>query len=98
MRGTFGIMERTDRRMGTSVRPQKYHSTVAQEQPQPSTVARPLPATPQPSMMTNRKLKATELARPTTMVPRARFGAPHVRMKLFTPMPMHWSRKPEQRI
>ena len=35
---------------------------------------------------------------PITMVPSARFGAPAVRMKLFTPMPMHWNTKPSEMI
>ena len=44
------------------------------------------------------KLKITELTRPITMVPRARLGAPQVRMKLFTPRPMHCRMNPEQMI
>ncbi len=32
------------------------------------------------------------------MVPRARAGAPAVRMKLLTPMPMHWNTKPKHSI
>ena len=32
------------------------------------------------------------------MVTSARLGAPAVRMKLFTPMPMHWKMKPKQMI
>ena len=59
-------------RMGTSLRRQKYCSTAKHEQAQPSTVARALPMTPQPSARTNRALKATEPTRPMTMVPSAR--------------------------
>ena len=85
-------------RMGTSLRRKKYCSTAKHEQAQPSTVARALPITPQPSARTNRALKATEPTRPMTMVPSARLGAPQVRMKLFTPRPMHCKMKPAQRI
>ncbi len=85
-------------RMGTSLRRQKYCSTAKHEQAQPSTVARALPMTPQPSASTNNALKATDPTRPMTMVPSARLGAPQVRMKLFTPRPMHCKMKPAQRI
>ena len=76
----------------------KYHSTVAHEMAWPHTVASALPCTPQPSTMTNRKLKMVHDTAPMIMVPSARFGAPAVRMKLFTPMPMHWNTKPNAMI
>ena len=76
----------------------KYHSTVAHEMAWPHTVASALPCTPQPSTMTNRKLNTVHDTAPMIMVPSARFGAPAVRMKLFTPMPMHWNTKPSGMI
>ena len=64
----------------------------------PHTVASALPCTPHPSTMTNRKLNTVHDTAPMIMVPSARFGAPAVRMKLFTPMPMHWNTKPSEMI
>ena len=58
------------------------------------TVASALPATPMPITSTNSALNAVHATAPMIMVPSARFGAPAVRMKLFTPMPMHWKMKP----
>ena len=84
--------------MGTFFVTMKYHSTVAHEMAWPHTVASALPCTPHPSTMTNRKLNTVHDTAPMIMVPSARFGAPAVRMKLFTPMPMHWKMKPKQMI
>ncbi len=72
----------------------KYQRTERQETPWPSTVAKALPTTPQPSTITNRKFSTTHATVPMTMVSSARFGAPAVRMKLFTPMPMIWKITP----
>ena len=82
--------------MGTPFVMQKYHSTVAHEMAWPHTVASALPATPMPMTNTNSALNAVHATAPMIMVPSARFGAPAVRMKLFTPMPMHWKMKPSE--
>ena len=47
-----------------------------------------------PMTSTNSALNTVHATAPMIMVPSARFGAPAVRMKLFTPMPMHWKMKP----
>ena len=88
-----GIMRRR-RRMGTPFVRQKYHSTVAHEMAWPHTVASALPTTPMPMISTNSALNTVHATAPMIMVPSARFGAPAVRMKLFTPMPIHWKMKP----
>ncbi len=84
--------------MGTPFVRQKYHSTVAHETAWPHSVAKALPATPRPMTSTNSALNAVQATAPMIMVPSARFGAPAVRMKLFTPMPMHWKMKPHEMI
>ena len=76
----------------------KYHSTHAHEIAWPQMVASALPCTPHPNTMTNRKLNNVHETAPTIIVDRARFGAPAVRMKLFTPIPMHWNMKPSEII
>ena len=86
------------RRMGTPFVRQKYHSTVAQDIAWPQMVASALPTTPRPMTKTNSALNRVQATAPITMVPRARFGAPAVRMKLFTPMPMHWNMNPHETI
>ena len=72
----------------------KYHNTETQETPWPSTVASALPTTPMPMTSTNSALSTVHATAPMIMVASARLGAPAVRMKLFTPMPMHWKMKP----
>ena len=76
----------------------KYHITHTHEANWPHSVASALPATPQPRIMTNRKLKMVQNTAPITMVTSARVGAPAVRMKLLTPAPMTWKMKPAPRI
>ena len=80
--------------MGTPFVRQKYHSTVAHEMAWPHTVASALPTTPMPMTSTNSALSTVHATAPMIMVASARLGAPAVRMKLFTPMPMHWKMKP----
>ena len=76
----------------------KYHNTEAHDTAWPQMVASALPGTPQSNTMTNRKLNTVQDTAPMSMVSSARFGAPVVRMKLFTPMPTHWKMKPQLRI
>ena len=93
-----GRISRTCRRIGQLLVKMKYHITHTHEANWPHSVASALPATPQPRIMTNRKLKMVQNTAPITMVTSARVGAPAVRMKLLTPAPMTWKMKPAPRI